>query len=97
MFVLREVFPDGTESNRYLGDHYTVTAKSLRPIEFDECVKDVYDVDDFESMDPKPNIYGFIRTWDIESAFPLYKGNKNYIVTENGNTYDNVSESPRFC
>jgi len=100
MFVLREIFEDGSESNRYIGDHYSIYSKFKNKKNFDNCFKDVYGELNEGADTPSPNIYAFIQIWglssDDDNIVPLYVKSKNYIVTENGNTYDNISESPRF-
>lgn len=80
MFTLRKITNDGLEMNFSLGDSYTLVIKERSPKEFEDKMKDhpFYD-----------KTYAFIY-WKDE-ILPLYKNQKNYIVSENGTTYSNLT------
>lgn len=64
-----------------LGNHYTLITKERSPEEFEKGVKDYPFYDD---------IYAFI-SWKEGEILYLYKDQKNYIVSENGTTYSNLT------
>lgn len=80
MFALRKITKDGLEMNFNLGDSYTLVTKDRSPKEFEDKMKDhpFYD-----------KAYAFIY-WKDE-ILPLYKNQHNYIVSENGTTYSNLT------
>ncbi len=80
MFALRKITNDGLEMNFSLGDSYTLVIKDRSPKEFEDKMKDhpFYD-----------KAYAFIYCKD--EILPLYKTQKNYIVSENGTTYSNLT------
>lgn len=80
MFTLRKITNDGLEMNFSLGDSYTLVTKERSPKEFEDKMKDhpFYD-----------KAYALIYCKD--EILPLYKTQKNYIVSENGTTYSNLT------
>lgn len=80
MFALRKISSEGIELNFDLGDQYSLVTKERSPEKFEEAIKDHPFIGD---------IYAFI-TWKDE-ILPLYKNQKNYIVSENGTTYSNLT------
>jgi hypothetical protein len=81
MFTLRKITKTGVEMNFDLGNHYTLITKERSPEEFEEGVKNYPFYDD---------TYAFISGKDGEILY-LYKDHKNYIVSENGTTYSNLT------
>lgn len=80
MFTLRKITQSGIEMNFDLGNAYTLVVKERSPKDFDKEMKD----------HPFYNeIYAFIIYKD--EILPLYKNQKNYIVSENGTTYSNLT------
>ena len=80
MFALRKISSNGGEINFDLGDYYSLITKERSPEEFEDKMKD----------HPFYNeIYAFIIYKD--EMLPLYKNQKNYIVSENGTTYSNLT------
>lgn len=80
MFVLRKITSNGSEMNFNLGNSYTLVTKERSLEEFENKMKD----NPFYS-----NIYAFI--YGKDEILPLYKDQKNYIVSENGATYSNLT------
>lgn len=82
MFALRKVTKDGVELNFALGDSYTLVMKETAPGEFERGAKDHPHYED---------MYGFLTWRGGAEILPLYKNQWNYIVSENGATYSNLS------
>lgn len=80
MFTLRKITKDGLEMNFSLGDYYSLITKERSPEEFEDKMKDHPNYDE---------AYAFIY-WKDE-ILPLYKNQYNYIVSENGTTYSNLT------
>lgn len=80
MFALRKITNDGLEMNFSLGDSYTLVTKDRSPKEFEDKMKDHPNYDE---------AYAFIYWKD--GVLPLYRGQQNYIVSENGATYSNLT------
>lgn len=85
-FILRVyTAAEKVESNQILGTSYNIVRKSENPKEFDRAVKELLpDVD--------ASCYAFITYNSGSEIRPLYKGQTSYIMTDNGNTFSNVSE-----
>ena len=84
MFFLRKIFNDGGEANFAIGDSYTLVLKERDPERFEESFRRF-------GIDCDPDIYGILSYGNGTTLF-LYKGQRNYIMTENGTTFDNLSE-----
>ena len=86
MFVLRKITSDNREVNVNLGNSYTFTDSEKNNAQFiDMC--NIY----FGSIDMhEVNCYAFI-TDEVGEFIPLYKTQKNYIMTNKGDTFANVS------
>ena len=80
MFTLRKITQSGVEMNFDLGDTYILITKERSPEDFEQKMKDHPFYGD---------IYAFISYKD--KVLPLYKNQKNYIVSENGTTYSNLT------
>lgn len=94
MFTLRRISGEGIEMNQIIGDNYTYID---REINYDEFCKNfqytfgrnhVADLDETSDDDTK-KCYAFVCTSNLIQ--PLYKNQSNYIMTENGKTFANVS------
>jgi hypothetical protein len=86
MFILRRISGRGVQMNLNLGSSYTYIGKNENPEEFERTLKEVFDNLNEEI------IYAFVSDEDGKHIYPLYKGQKAYIMTESGKTFDNVSE-----
>lgn len=85
MFVLRKVSEGGKglEVNLSLGKSYTLVTEVNDKEKVDECKKRGIIVDD-------PIIFGYVVGEDLE-VHGLSVQQRNYIMTENGATFANVS------
>lgn len=95
MFTLRRFNSQGVEMNQILGESYTFIHRQINPEQFRAsfhthfCKPHVADLDETADDDTK-RVYAFV--FDTNgAAYPLYKNQKAYIMTENGNTFSNVS------
>ena len=84
MFVLRKIFGNGIENNYALGEHYQLILKETNSLEFDSLSKQVFDSQDDEC-------YGFVVGEDIKNPISLWVSQKNYIMTDGGKTFDNLT------
>lgn len=84
MFALRKITHKGIEINFNLGDSYSLITKDFAPEEYMRLMNTMNDV-----YDDKP-VYGFVTGVD-GTPIPLCKNQKNYIVSENGATYSNLT------
>ena len=80
MFALRKISSNGGEINFDLGDYYVLITKERSPEEFEDKMKDHPSYD-------KTYAYNYCK----DEILPLYKTQKNYIVSENGTTYSNLT------
>ncbi len=83
MFALRKVTEDGVETNIALGDGYTIVNRETSPSDFERAMGAA-------GFDAADGIYAIVLTYRGVSI-PLYDTHGNYIVTENGATYCNLS------
>lgn len=93
MLVLRRISGDGVEMNHVVGDSYTYIHREINPKQFRETFKVVFDkdhvADNDESADKNTkDCYAFVCCGYIQ---PLYKNQKNFMMTENGNTFANLT------
>ena len=79
MFYLRIIFCNGNQENICLGNRYR---KITPEFKCSECW-----VDHYRSMYPSCGMLIYPESGD---AIPIYESNKNFIVTENGNTYEKL-------
>lgn len=83
MYSLRKISKEHVENNFYLGEFYTVINIERSLEEFKKEFLNYYGQNDNDC------VYGFIRSGS--QVYPLSKGYQNYIVSENGNTYQNLT------
>ncbi|HAY3545127.1 TPA: hypothetical protein JRX92_003528 [Elizabethkingia anophelis] len=94
MFVLRRVTGDGVEMNKVLGEGYNYVCRERNYDEFCKMFEKYFEKNhvadlDTESDNDTKNCYAFITS--DGHLQPLYKTQHNYIMTERGKTFDNVS------
>lgn len=82
MFYLRSISVEGAESNRTLSDYYEIVHSDYDG--FKEYLKMFPDLNQ-ESI---KNCFGVLLCGQV---IPLYKGVEYYIMTENGNTFANIT------
>lgn len=89
MFILRRFSGQGVEMNHTLGKDYTLIHRETNPGEFREIFQKFFHKPHVADLDPTAdddtkNVFAFV-SGDILQ--PLYKNQKNYIMTESGKTF----------
>ena len=82
MFTLRKVTSNGIVSNQFIGDEYSILRKSSNKEQFEKLLNQNYNFND--------KIYAFIRFGGNTMTLPLYLGNRYFIVSSNGNTFEKI-------
>jgi hypothetical protein len=85
MFILRRVTSENGESNTFLGKTYNLIHFVHQSEEFKKT-KEVWGVEDDDM-----GIYAFICHDEGGKLIPLYKSSSYYVMTDNGNTFANVT------
>lgn len=86
MFILRKLFFNGnsaTQSNEILGNSYQVIDE--------ENEKWQTMIADWKALNEEGKIHKFIVFNNGRDCIPLYKSQGNYIMTADGNTFDNLT------
>lgn len=84
MYTLRKLVED-VQHNQFLGSQYQVIDKETNPEQFHKASEIIFG----EKVDD--NCYAII-IYDYGSEFiPLYKCQSNYIMTESGKTFSNLT------
>lgn len=96
MFTLRRISGDGVEMNHILGNGYTFIHKLVNEDEFKKTFaihfkKELPKEDDNVQSFDDENCYAFVSGQNGSYIQPLYKNQKNFIMTSDGTTFDNVS------
>lgn len=94
MYSLR-AFTENSEVNNWLGDQYEIIRREESYGAFAEQYRKYFDKSHVADNDSAADeisrrVYAFILN-EHEQAMPVYKGQKNYIVTESGKTYSNIT------
>lgn len=89
MFILRKITGNGGELNFALGDSYSLILKDTNPKEF----KEVLSLGGHSAFED--DLYGFITYGDCQHQM-LFKKQFNYIMTENGKTFKNITSHDRI-
>lgn len=94
MFILRRISSHGIEMNKALGENYTYIARDRNYEEFQRAFKECYNMeyvpdDDPKSNDDTKNCYAFVANGSVNQ--PLFTHQKNFIMTECGKTFANLS------
>ena len=94
MYTLRTITQDNTQINHYLGNDYLFIGRFESPERFKELYEEEFKEpfladSDEKSTSRSKSIFGFV----IENGnlIPILKGESNYIMTENGKTFSNLS------
>lgn len=85
MFILRKITRSGVVTNFSLGDEYTLIDAESAKEEFERTLKDYGFFDQH-----KDNIRGFVSDYCC-SPIALFKNQENYIMTERGHTFENLT------
>ncbi|MCL1658612.1 hypothetical protein M2T79_18555 [Elizabethkingia miricola] len=94
MFVLRRISGEGIEMNKVIGDGYTVIDRESTVEDFKKVFehyfekRQIADLDSESDFDTK-NCYAFVTNDSFIQ--PLYKNQQNYIMSENGKTFSNLT------
>jgi hypothetical protein len=83
-FVLRTHDSKGVPSNQSIGHAYVYIDKDRHPEDFQEMRKCL-------NHDPDEKTYGYVSYADGSATRSLFIGQENYIVSENGQTYENLT------
>jgi hypothetical protein len=94
MFVLRKIIGN-TQTNYVLGIQYQVVERFADPEEFCKIFKSEFGYNHVADLDENAdnytkNCYAFIVLQDFASI-PLYMNQKNYVMTETGKTFSNLT------
>lgn len=94
MFVLRRISGERIEMNKVIGDGYTVIDRESNYEEFKRVFEHYFEKRCFANLDPEgdsdtKNCYAFVTNDSIIQ--PLYKNQQNYIMSENGKTFSNLT------
>lgn len=85
MFYLRRISGNGIEMNFDLGNSYTLIDKQKNPHEFKMHEEHMGGVDE--------KTYAFIACHSGSIVYQLYDGQLNYIMSEGGKTFSNLTRS----
>ena len=85
MFVLRKIFGCGVENNFILGNSYQLILAEHNSLEFQDVARREFG-DEFND-----ECYGFVIGDDIRNPQSLWVNQRNYIMSENGNTFANLT------
>lgn len=100
-FILRTVITNNdtkksSQHNRVIGSDYSLIFREEDYDSFCEMYRKEFEKPHVADMDEtsdslSQNTYGFIIIDNGSIALPLYKNQYNYIMTESGNTFSNIS------
>lgn len=95
MYTLRKVI-DNIQSNKELGDEYQVVDRETNYIEFCKAFKVIFGIDHVSDLDTTSNNYSetchsIILFGGGNRIEPLYKNQFNYIMSDNGKTFSNLT------
>lgn len=96
MFILRKITKERLVSNKSLGESYNYICRETNYKEFSDTYKILFGESHVADLDENSDsfsvkCYAFIIYNDGKDIDPLYKGQWNYIMTDTGKTFDNVS------
>lgn len=81
MFILRKITANGLQMNTAIGSNYNVVFREENPHEFDRIISSGWEDDS--------KIYGFVE--NFEHQIPLYVNHQNYIMSDSGKTFSNLT------
>lgn len=95
MYTLRKIV-NNIETNICLGSSYTLVNRETNYDEFEKIFKEVYESPHYADLDHKSTesmkkCFAFIVHNNGVSKTPLLKGDYNYIMSINGNTFCNLT------
>lgn len=86
MYTLRKITEARRQYNFALGENYQVLDKYDSPEQFKEQMQSYQGI----KYEPEWVIYAFVLDQKC-NVHPLFEKERNYIMTENGNTFSNLS------
>jgi len=90
MYTLRSITSEGSENNLALGSHYSYISRTQSAEAFKRVYQQAYDSKELCDKDPNPDCIGMIQSELINFVF-LWKSEQNYIMTESGKTFSNLT------
>ena len=84
MFVLRRITSENQEINQVLGSKYNLIVKEFQELEFKRALKTLMKIENDEG------IIAFAVFDDGASFAPIYKNSTYFVMTSDGNTFDNL-------
>ena len=90
MFILRTLVPCHGKENAY-SERNSIIGEAYNLSTPEETQELILSDDYWKSV--KDNIYLFLVYDGGSKVLPLYKNQKNYMMTDSGNTFANLSES----
>lgn len=95
-FILRRISSQGVEMNFNLGKSYTVVNRFTAYEEFKTSFEQFYCKPHVADLDPKSDdetklCYAFVGGYGGIDIYPLFNKQKAYIMTENGDTFSNLT------
>lgn len=95
-FILRKVLQDNTQTNIILGDSYQLVEREANYDEFSKAFETDFGKFHVADLDPESdsfskNCYAFLIVDGGSKFIPLYKGQYNYIMTDSGKTFSNLT------
>lgn len=96
MFILRTISKDGVETNLEVGTAYDLIRRDENPEIFRYQFKVHFNHNhvadtDTEATDYTRDCYGFVWGSQEQYVYPLFKDEENYIMTESGKTFSNLT------
>lgn len=88
MFILRTIYPNGSESNEIINDLYTQIPPESKE-QFQAALNIMWQ-DSKQREDNKNTVHAFLQCGRI---IPLYFGWAYYIMTGEGKTFSNLSKN----
>jgi hypothetical protein len=94
MYTLR-IFTETSEINNWLGSQYEIVMREESYDKFKELFKSHFEKDHVADLDPTSTeatqrCYAFVLN-EKKETIPVFKGQKNYIVTVGGKTFSNLT------
>ena len=92
MYTLRTIKKEQGQQNVNLGNSYSVADRDLNSEEFISIYNNIYpEKDKYTKENINADIYAIITSNEFGARHFLYKGDFNYIVTETGSTFSNLT------
>ncbi len=95
-FILRKVLNDNTQTNIILGDQYRLIERETNYEEFSKAFEVDFGKFHVSDLDPTSdsftkNCHAFLITNEGSKLIPLYKDQFNYIMSDSGKTFANLT------